>query len=106
MAGDGAPMAQRVITYTNPVYAGYFADPFVWKHDGAYYAVGTGAAEASGHVAESGQGAVFPLLRSDDFVTWHLVARALVRPDPALGEDFWAPEVAYHAGTFYLYYSV
>lgn len=49
---------------------------------------------------------VFPLLRSDDFVTWHAAGRALLRPDPALGEEFWAPEVVYHAGTFYLYYSV
>ena len=35
-------------TYTNPVYSGYFADPFVWRHKGEYYAVGTGTVEASG----------------------------------------------------------
>ena len=28
--------------YKNPVYAEYFADPFVWKHNQIYYAVGTG----------------------------------------------------------------
>ena len=33
-------------TYTNPVYPGYFADPFVWQYQGVYYAIGTGAAEA------------------------------------------------------------
>ena len=49
---------------------------------------------------------VFPLLRSDDFVTWHAVGGALVRPDAALGDTFWAPEVAYDDGNFYLYYSV
>ena len=32
--------------YRNPVYPEYFADPFVWKHDGIYYAVGTGVVEA------------------------------------------------------------
>ena len=30
-------------TYQNPVYHGYFADPFVWKHRGKYFAAGTGA---------------------------------------------------------------
>jgi len=28
----------------------------------------------------------------------------LLRPDPALGDNFWAPEVAYCDGKFYLYY--
>jgi GH43 family beta-xylosidase len=100
---------------THPVYAGYFADPFVWRHEGVYYAVGTGAAEAEGHTGAappaSPGGApqppgVFSLLRSDDFVTWRAVGRALRRPDPALGDNFWAPEVAFDGGMFYLYYSV
>ena len=38
-------------TYTNPVYAGYFADPFMWKVQDEYYAVGTGPMEASGQVS-------------------------------------------------------
>jgi beta-xylosidase len=98
--------APRTRTYTNPVYAGYFADPYAWEHRGSYYAVGTGAVEASGQVDEVGAATVFPLLRSDDFVTWRLLGRALVRPDPALGDDFWAPEVACEGGRFYFYYSV
>jgi beta-xylosidase len=93
-------------TYTNPVCPGYFADPFVWQHEGVYYAIGTGKAEAAGTTAAEEPRRVFPLLRSDDFVTWHAAGRALVRPDPALGYSFWAPEVAYHDGVFYLYYSV
>lgn len=93
-------------TYTNPVYNGYFADPFVWKYKGVYYAIGTGPAEAEGQVDEIGKRLVFPLLRSDDFVNWQFAGNALLRPDPALGDNFWAPEVAYCDGTFYLYYSV
>jgi beta-xylosidase len=93
-------------TYTNPVYKGYFADPFVWEHEGVYYAIGTGAAEAEGEVDEIGERRVFPLLRSDDFVNWHFAGNALLRPDSALGDNFWAPEVAYCDGRFYLYYSV
>ena len=91
-------------TYTNPVYSGYFADPFVWQHEGIYYAIGTGAAEAEGEVEV--QPRVFPLLRSENFVTWESAGNALLRPDSALGDNFWAPEVAYCDGTFYLYYSV
>lgn len=93
-------------TYTNPVYNGYFADPYVWKHQGVYYAIGTGPAEAQGQVEEIDKRLVFPLLRSNDLVSWQFAGNALVRPDPALGDNFWAPEVAYCNGTFYLYYSV
>ncbi len=102
-------------TYTNPVYRGYFADPFVWEYQGVYYAIGTGAAEAEGQVEEIADAAhtnstdelrVFPLLRSEDFLNWQSAGNALLRPDSALGDNFWAPEVAYCEGTFYLYYSV
>ncbi len=118
MATDVPPMHPHTIstqrTYTNPVYPSYFADPFVWEYHGEYYAIGTGPAEASGTIEDaeklasglSAQLRIFPLLRSDDFVTWHNVSGALLPPDPELGHTFWAPEVAYHDGIFYLYYSV
>jgi beta-xylosidase len=101
-------------TYTNPVYADYFADPFVWEYNGEYYAVGTGPMEAAGQVEDGeklatgllAQLRVFPLLRSDDFVTWHNVGGALLPLDPEYGDAYWAPEVAYCDGNFYLYYSV
>ncbi|MEP0913501.1 glycoside hydrolase family 43 protein [Leptolyngbya sp. GB1-A1] len=93
-------------TYTNPVYPDYFADPFVWQHQGVYYAIGTGPAEAAGQVEDRHQRRVFPLLRSHDLIRWEFAGNALQRPDPALGDNFWAPEVAYCDGTFYLYYSV
>jgi beta-xylosidase len=101
-------------TYTNPVYLDYFADPFVWEYRGEYYAVGTGPMEASGQVEDGerlatgllAQLRVFPLLRSDDFVTWHNIGGALLPVDLELGNTYWAPEAAYHDGNFYLYYSV
>src|ERR1044071_1240108 len=86
----------------NPVHAGYFADPFVWKVGDIYYAIGTGKAEAEGRIA----GKVFPILRSTDFVEWQFGTSALVRPDHSLGNNFWAPAVVELDGTFYLYYSV
>jgi beta-xylosidase len=91
--GAGAPQ---------PVNDGYFADPFVWRHENEYYAIGTGEREAEGHPGEK----VFPLLHSKDFKTWKPAGSALLRPDTSLGSNFWAPEVAYHAGRFWLYYSV
>jgi GH43 family beta-xylosidase len=93
-------------SYQNPVYPTYFADPFVWRTGGGYCAIGTGREEAAGAVAPSGKASVFPLLSSPDLVTWRAAGRALVRPDPRLGDTFWAPEVAFEGGIWFLYYSV
>jgi beta-xylosidase len=93
-------------TYVNPVYAGYLADPFVWRCGDAFYAVGTGAAEAAGVAVSASTPTVFPLLRSRDLVQWTESGHALVRPDASLGNAFWAPEVVEADGRWYLYYSV
>jgi beta-xylosidase len=111
---SSTPEVSVSLTYTNPVYSGYFADPFVWQHKGEYYAVGTGPVEANGEIEEAEAAAsamlgpfrIFPLLHSDDFVNWHYANGALEPPDAELGDTFWAPEVAYNDGHFYLYYSV
>ena len=89
-------------THTNPVYGSYFADPFVWRHEDTYYAIGTGELEANGQVI----GKVFPLLLSTDFFEWKFASSALVRPDKTLGGNFWAPAIAHADDKFYLYYSV
>lgn len=81
-------------TYTNPVYAGYFADPFVLRHDGRYYAYGTGPG--------SPDGGRLPILASDDLVNWEAAGWALWN---ASGDEFWAPEVASIDGAFVMYYS-
>lgn len=81
-------------TYSNPVYPNYMADPFVLLHDGRYYAYGT---------ALERDGKQFPVLTSDDLVNWTYYDMALISIEGA--DQFWAPEVAYDAGTFYLYYS-
>jgi beta-xylosidase len=89
-------------THKNPVYAGYFADPFVWKFNDTYYAIGTGAADAGGKTL----GKAFTILQSSDFFDWQFASNALLHLDPSFGNSYWAPEVAYHDGRFYLYYSV
>jgi GH43 family beta-xylosidase len=88
--------ADRARAYQNPVYGEYFADPFVLNHEGRYYGIGTGPAK----------GGVFPTLLSDDFVHWTPGPGALIPPAGFEGGDFWAPEIAFREGTFFLYYSV
>jgi arabinan endo-1,5-alpha-L-arabinosidase len=82
--------------YQNPVYSGYFADPFVLSHEGRFYGVGTGPTESG----------VLPTLQSDDFANWKPGPGALIPPAGYENGDFWAPEIAFREGRFYLYYSV
>jgi beta-xylosidase len=103
--GSGKGGSTRT-AWRNPVYPEYFADPFVWRVGDEYLAIGTGPAEAAGRVSSSNAATVFPLLRSQDLGTWTPAGQALVRPDPTLGNAFWAPEVATFEGAWYLYYSV
>ena len=90
--------------YKNPVFAEYFADPFVWRVGKEYFAVGTGKEEAGG--VDETAGWVFPLLHSRDLINWERVGEALERPDPALGNTYWAPEVAVQNGFHWMYYSI
>src|SRR5438552_13522871 len=89
----------RAITYTNPVWPHYFADPFVLRvAHGEYYAYGTAPA------AEDGM--QFPVLRSSDLANWSYVRHALQPLRDPPGVNYWAPEVARgDDGRFYLYYS-
>ena len=86
-------------TYTNPVLARNFPDPFVLRHAGQYYAFGT---TGRGRTAD---GRVFSLLKSKNLVDWQPLGGALTPPAGSEEFDFWAPEVVEHQGTFYMYYS-
>lgn len=85
------------MTYINPVYSEYLADPFVWRAGDSYYAIGTGPSDG---------GMRFPLLQSPNLVDWELRGCALRSLAPEFGDAYWAPEVAFSDGAFYLYYSV
>jgi len=99
--------------YTNPVYPYYFADPFVWKHEGEYFAVGTGPIAEKETAGETDftsfqmgdRHMAFPLLHSLDLIHWKLIGGAVQVDEPFQGATFWAPEVAYDGKHFYLYYS-
>ena len=81
-------------TYQNPVYPHTMADPFVLQHEGFYYAYGTAPGGADGRQ--------IPVLRSPDLVDWEALGHAL---EPTGAAHYWAPEVAFHEGRFYMYYS-
>ncbi len=83
-------------TYTNPVYPRSFPDPFVLKYRAEYFGYATGRAE---------DGNAFAVIRSRDLVHWENIGGAM----NLLGNSppfYWAPEVTYLNGRFYLYYSV
>ncbi|HEY8346474.1 MAG TPA: glycoside hydrolase family 43 protein [Symbiobacteriaceae bacterium] len=81
----------------NPVHTLPMADPFLLKWNGVYYAFATGPAP---------DGRIFPVLYSRDLIQWTFLGGAMAPlADPA-ARDYWAPEVIYLNGTFYLYYAV
>jgi len=84
-------------TYTNPVYAGYFADPFVLEYRGRYYAYGTGA--------DSSSSPAFEILGSEDLVNWEFIGHALSAAGGLTDGHHWAPEVAERDGVFFMYFS-
>lgn len=82
--------------YTNPVYPHSFPDPFVLKLRGEYWAYCTGPWH---------DGRCFGVLHSRDLAHWEPLAGAM-EPLPGGFPCYWAPEVTYDNGRFYLYYSV
>lgn len=88
--------------YRNPIWPGYFADPFVLRWRDEYFAYGTGEGLAR---TRDGAPAAFEVLRSRDLVNWEALGGALPVAHENAGNAFWAPEVAAHEGRFYLYYS-
>lgn len=90
------------LTYQNPVWPGYFADPFVLKVGNDYFAYGTGSDVGDGRQSD---GRVFPLLHSRDLVEWTQLGGALEPLPGAMSVAYWAPEVAERDGTYFLYYA-
>ncbi|HEX3557117.1 MAG TPA: glycoside hydrolase family 43 protein [Thermoanaerobaculia bacterium] len=81
--------------YQNPVYPRSFPDPFVLKFQGEYWGYCTGLWH---------DGRVFGVIHSRDLVAWQDRAGAMA-PLAADPPHYWAPEVSYLDGRFYLYYS-
>lgn len=79
-------------TYTNPVWARDFPDPFILRHEGQFYAYAT---------QNSPDG--FQVMQSPDLVHW--THRGVCFRPPWAATHYWAPEVVAYQGQFYLTYS-
>lgn len=90
------------LSYTNPVWPHYFADPFVLRWRDTYYAYGTGPTREP---ASATGACIFAVLRSPDLIHWARVGAALIPASDEADNAFWAPEVAEHQGQFHLFYS-
>jgi beta-xylosidase len=83
--------------YTNPVWQGYFADPFVLRHNDEFYAFGTADIQQDGRW--------FPILHSKDLLRWNYVGGSLTPLNEAKAKSYRAPEVVRHGDKYYMYYS-
>ncbi len=99
MTGNGASYkdlkvsssaSANVPTYTNTVFDGY-ADPEVFYHQGKYYLYATG----------NGKG--YRVHVSEDLVNWKTQSKLAVEPGLwGQNEKYWAPDVEYINGKFYM----
>jgi beta-xylosidase len=73
----------------------FFGDPFIMLYNNTYYAYGTSAPNG------------ILVYTSDDLLTWNIPEHnlALNKDDSYADRWFWAPEVYYVNGRFYMYYS-
>ncbi len=101
VAQRGVVGQTRATSYTNPVLNTDFPDPTVLRAaDGMYYAYAT-------QTITSERVANIQAARSRDLVRWELLPDALPEKPAWASEtqDFWAPHVSEHDGTYYMYYS-
>ncbi|ADB39369.1 glycoside hydrolase family 43 protein [Spirosoma linguale] len=88
-------LSRQRVTYTNPVIEGDFADPSIIRVGDTYFAVGT----------SSEWGPAFPIYTSKDLVNWAYIGPAFDQlPQWTMG-SYWAPELFYEKGTYFLYYT-
>lgn len=89
-------------TYINPLKTTggaelLIADPFVYKYGSIYYLTGTTA-------LPEGEG--FACYTSTDLISWEPKGLLYQKPEDHIGVyGFWAPEVKYYNGKFYMTYS-
>jgi GH43 family beta-xylosidase len=81
--------------YQNPISIKNIGDPFVLRAlDGKYYCYASSAADG------------FKAWSSNDLVHWMDIGYVYKRNDASWGEsDFWAPEVVFYNGKYFMHYS-
>lgn len=82
-------------TYQNPMPIKNIGDPFVLRDSvGTYYCYATSAPDG------------FKAWTSDDLVHWTDIGYVYQRKEDSWGEsDFWAPEVVFYQGKYFMHYS-
>ncbi|SDC37280.1 family 43 glycosylhydrolase [Niabella drilacis] len=90
-----APCSRAVKDTVEPVIHGDFADPSVIRVGNIYYATGT-SSEWAPH---------YPLFRSGDLVHWKQSGYIFNKAPDWTSSSFWAPELLYRKGTYYVYYT-
>ena len=83
------------VTYHNPVISGDLPDPTVIRVDNLYYAAGTSSDFAP----------IYPLYESEDLVNWKQIGSAFNEIPVWASDSFWAPELYFKSGIYYLYYT-
>jgi len=84
--------------YRNPILAGYYPDPSVTRVGDTYYLVNSSFAHFPG----------LPVFRSRDLVDWEQIGNAIDRPGQidftgiGVSRGAFAPDISWHAGTFYI----
>lgn len=89
-----------ILNYSNPLWDGYCADPFVLRSGDFYYCYGTGTKDLS-----QSDGRQFVLLRSADLENWEYLGGALIPMEGFADAAHWAPEVCERDGKFWMYFS-
>jgi len=94
--GEQQNAAAATVNYSNPVLPGDYADPSVIRVGDDYWATATSSEWAP----------LFPLLHSKNLVDWETVGHVFPDklPDWA-NAHFWAPEITYDKGKYYIYYT-
>lgn len=77
-----------------PIIPGDFADPSVIRKGNVYYATGT-SSEWAPH---------FQLFQSTDLLHWQLKGYVFSKTPAWASASFWAPELFYRKGTYFVYY--
>ena len=81
--------------FVNPVICGDVPDPTVIRIGNEYFAAGT-SSEWAPH---------YPLFTSTDLVNWKQIGHVFRKQPEWTSNSFWAPELFYHNGKLYCYYT-
>lgn len=84
--------------YQNPIRTGFFADPSIVRVENDYYMVNSSFTFFP----------CVPVSHSTDLVNWKVIGHAITNPEWANiddlegGRGYWAPDISYHNGKFYI----